>query len=117
LPATSSVTASLVWLSALNFIVAHQLIAVAVARWGHPNLLKIVHQPCCVGIAFLICIMQAFGKYLIDDLVFAFEEFSQDLAETGRRNTIICDDGFCSLELRSPQRKAGYISGLQRRRN
>lgn len=45
--------------------------------------------------------MQAFGKYLIDDLVFAFEEVSQDLAEMGRGNTIVCDDGFCSLELRS----------------
>ena len=89
----------------------------AVAKAGHPNLLKIVHQPCCVGNAVLICIVQVFGKYLIDDLVFAFEELSQDLAEMGRRNTIVCDDGFCSLELRSSQRKAGYISGLQRRRN
>jgi hypothetical protein len=79
---------------------------------GHSNLLKVVHQPRCVGNAFLICIMQAFGKYLIDDLIFAFEEFSQDLAETDRRNTIVCDDRFYGLELRSSQRKAGYISGL-----
>jgi hypothetical protein len=102
----------LVWLPALNFVLVHQLIAVAVAKVGRSNLLKIVHQPRCVGNAFLICIVQAFGKYLIDDLIFAFEEFSQDLTETGRRNTIVCDDGFYGLELRSSQRKARYIGGL-----
>jgi hypothetical protein len=36
-----------------------------------PNLLKLLHYSRCVGDALLVCIVEAFCKNLIDDLIFA----------------------------------------------
>lgn len=38
---------------------------------GKANLLELIHEVCGIGHGLFVCIVETFGKYLIDYLVFA----------------------------------------------
>ena len=76
LPATSSVTASLFWLSALNLTPSRQQWRLLLrARWA--NLFKLVHQLRGVCDAFPVGIVKSLCEYLVDYLIFACDAVSQ----------------------------------------